>query len=166
MEGGRAPDSGIAESPPVSSSIDTQISQPSSAGLETNALQGTVDVLRAKVAQEAGVKENTSQVLGEKKVAIEEPKRDQATDTETQAREVKVPKVPRKLAGDPEYIRILGERYSEVKRQGTQISKEQISQITESSLSEYYNNQAKTQIEKGLPEEIKKDPLYHQKLGE
>ena len=88
------------------------------------------------------------------------------TETEAQVPTQEVPKVPGKFASDPEYIKIVGEHYHELKQQGGEINQAKIAQITEQSMSEYYGKWAKDQVEKGLPEETKSDPLYQQKLGE
>jgi len=88
------------------------------------------------------------------------------TETEALAQAQEASKVPGKLASDPEYIKIVGEHYYELKQKGGEINRAQIDQITKQSISEYYDKGAKAQVEKGLPDEIKKDPLYQQKLGE
>jgi len=98
--------------------------------------------------------------------ALAGPEQKLVVETEAQVPTQEVPKVPGKFASDPEYIRIVGEHYHEVKQQGGEINRAKIAEITEQSISEYYDNWAKDQVEKGLPEETKSDPLYQQKLGE
>lgn len=88
-----------------------------------------------------------------------------APETETQT-PLEAPKVPAKLASDPEYVRLVGENYVKAKQQGGEINRAKIDQITNSSLSEYYNNKAKAELEKGLSPKVKDGKLYEAKMGE
>ena len=71
--------------------------------------------------------------------------------------------IPGKLTNDPDFKRTWGDLYSDAKKQHKDIN---ISEIDQQALSKYYDKWARSQVEKGLPPEIKENPLYLQKLGQ
>lgn len=165
---------GSPEAAGLAKGLETTLGTPE-IGIQKIAEVSTPDVAQAPIGTPE-VPESASEPIAPPITGVEEPEaldankptREQKppTETEIQAPTQEAPKVPAKLASDPEYIKIVGEHYYELKQKGGEINRAQIDQITEKSLSEYYDKGAKTQVEKGLPDEVKKDPLYQQKLGE
>ncbi len=74
-----------------------------------------------------------------------------------------VSKIPGRVANDPEFKQRWGDIYAQAKQQGGEID---VEKIDKQALDEYYANFASTQLEQGIPDEIKNDELFQQKLGE
>lgn len=79
------------------------------------------------------------------------------------------PKVPANLVNNPDYMKIVVNRYrqaeEQAKQRGGEIDRATINQVTKDSLSEYYNNSAKKDLEKGIKPDVN-DKLYKEKMGE
>jgi hypothetical protein len=73
------------------------------------------------------------------------------------------PIIPEKVANDPKYKEIWGGLFVQAGAGGKKVD---IPALDEQALSDYYNKSAEVQLKDGLPQEIKDDPDYQQKLGE
>jgi hypothetical protein len=71
--------------------------------------------------------------------------------------------IPEKVVNSTEFKRAWGDAYEKAKASGNEID---YNALDQQALSNYYENSAKSQLEKGLPESTVNDPLYQQKLGE
>jgi len=87
---------------------------------------------------------------------------DAAKEAETKL-PTKSPTIPDKATSDPEYKKTWEDLYAQAGVGGKEVD---IAAIDKQALSSYYDKFAKTQLELGLPQEIARDPLYSQKLGE
>lgn len=88
--------------------------------------------------------------------ALEEKEVAEGDQTESAVR------ISDEVANDPEYQRSFGESYANAAKSG-QVD---LAVVREQALSDYYDKTAKSQVENGIPDEIKNDPQFNQTLGE
>jgi hypothetical protein len=85
-----------------------------------------------------------------------------AAGTEAAAPTAEAPKVPGKVAENPDFKERWGELYAKAKQEGGEID---VAKIDQQALDKYYDSFATVQMEKGLPDEIGNDPLFQKELG-
>ena len=180
MEGGAGPE--IAPPPPSTAEVAAEDSTSVSSGpeiIEVPDLENTVRNLQAKEAnpQATSVTSPDTETIPDKSIVqlAEETEnvigksKENADGNKEMGEKLPAgesPIIPGKVANDPEFQKTLGGLYAQAGKEGEEIDAATIDKINEQALSDYYNESAKAQLEKGLPEEIKNDPLYNQKLGE
>lgn len=115
--------------------------------------------------QAAGIEALGQDQGTEAQVLTGEQKQKLTSEAEAHAPTQEVPKIPERVANDPVFRQTYGELFAKEVQGGEADAAKIDAKITPQAVSEYYDTWAKTQIEKGLPEAIKNDPLYQQELG-
>ncbi|GEM_PF-5448498 len=106
--------------------------------------------------------EQTEDYLREQRLAAEQ-RQDNKDKSESEGQKTEKPLVPPKVAASEDFRKLFGDRCIKAGKDGEAVD---LPKFEQEALTQYYQEQAKQQVEGGIPAEVLNDSLYQKRVSE